>query len=258
MNPLTLWLLGWLLIALTLSGVWLVQTRTRNAGIVDVFWPLSIGAAGVLYAMLASGSGFARLCLALLAAAWSLRLGGYLALRNLGQAEDARYAKLREQWGTQVNARMFVFFQIQALAGAALSLSMLAAAGHADSGDGQILIGVAVGALGVLGEAAADAQLARFKSDPANRGRVCKYGLWRYSRHPNYFFESVFWCAFPILAWGAPQAWLGFVGPVLITFFLLKFTGVPATEEHARRSRGAEYEDYLRTTSRFIPWLPKK
>lgn len=258
MTPFMLWLCGWLLIALVLGAVWLVQLRTRNAGAVDVFWPLSIGAAGLLYAALASGSGIARLCVALLALAWSLRLGGYLALRNLGKAEDARYRQLREQWGVQAGARLFVFFQVQAIAGAALSLSMLAAAGHPGPVDGQVLLGMAVGILGILGEALADAQLASFKSSPTNRGRVCRQGLWRYSRHPNYFFESVFWSAFPILAWGAPLAWLGFAGPVLITFFLLKFTGVPATEAHSRSSRGAEYEDYLRTTSRFIPWLPKK
>lgn len=258
MNLFTLWLLGWLLIALILSAVWLVQLRTKNAGTVDVLWPLSIGAAGLLYATLAAGGSFARLCVALLALAWSLRLGGYLALRNLGKPEDARYRQLREQWGARANVRMFLFYQVQAIAGAALSLSMLAAASHTGSGDGQVMLGAAVGVLGILGEALADAQLAIFKSNPTNGGRVCKTGLWRYSRHPNYFFESVFWCAFPILAWGAPQAWLGFAGPVLITFFLLKFTGVPATEAHTRRSRGAEYEDYLRSTSRFIPWPPKK
>ncbi len=253
-----LWLAGWVLIALVLLAVWIAQLYTKNAGAVDVFWPLSIGAAGLLYALFSDGNALARLCVVLLAAGWSLRLGGYLALRNLGKPEDARYRKLRETWGPSADLKMFAFYQLQGLAAAALSVSMLAAAEHSALDKFQALCGLGVGIAGILGETLADAQLARFKADPANRGRVCQRGLWHYSRHPNYFFESVFWCAFPVLAWGAPLAWFGWVGPVLIIFFLLKFTGVPATEAQARKSRGAEYEAYLRTTSRFIPWPPKK
>ncbi len=258
MSWISLWLAAWLLIATILTAVWVLQLFTKNAGAVDVFWPLSIGAAGLLYTALAEGDALARVSVAILAVAWSLRLGGYLARRNLGKPEDARYRQLRQSWGAQVNLRMLVFFQFQAFAGALMSLSLLAAANHPQPGPAQLLLGLAIGAAGILGESAADTQLARFKSDPGNKGRVCRDGLWRYSRHPNYFFESLFWCAFPLLAWGAPQAWLGFAAPVLITFVLLKFTGIPATEAQARRSRGAEYEDYLRRTSAFVPWPPKK
>lgn len=257
MSNLALWFGGWALIAGILGAVWVVQLRTRNAGVVDVFWPLSIGAAGVLFACLAEGNDLARLCVGLLSAIWALRLGGYLALRNIGKPEDARYRKLREEWGDKANPRMLGFYQVQALSGALLAISPLVAAAHPQLGLPQALAGLLVGFIGVAGEALADQQLARFKRDPQNRGRVCNRGLWYYSRHPNYFFESLYWCAYAVLAVGAPWMLLSLTGPVLITFFLLRFTGIPATEAQACRTRGAEYTDYISRTSAFIPWFPK-
>ena len=109
-----------------------------------------------------------------------------------------------------------------------------------------------------LGEAVADAQLAKFKADPASKGRTCRVGLWRYSRHPNYFFEWLTWVAFAWFATSSPNGWIGWISPALILYFLLRVTGIPATEEQALRSRGENYRRYQETTSAFLPWFPKK
>jgi steroid 5-alpha reductase family enzyme len=110
----------------------------------------------------------------------------------------------------------------------------------------------------VLGEWTADRQLARFRADPANRGKTCRAGLWRSSRHPNYFFQSLFWWTFVLLSVGAPHAWLTLISPLIILFLILKVTGIPPTEERALQSRGEDYRAYQRTTSAFIPWFPRR
>jgi steroid 5-alpha reductase family enzyme len=109
-----------------------------------------------------------------------------------------------------------------------------------------------------LGEVLADAQLARFKANPVNRGKVCDLGLWRFSRHPNYFFEWLIWVSYALFALASPHGYLGLISPALILFFLLKVTGIPATEAQALRSKGEAYRRYQQTTSVFIPWIPKR
>ena len=118
-------------------------------------------------------------------------------------------------------------------------------------------LGVAIWAIGVAGEAVADAQLARFRADPGHRGRTCRAGLWRYSRHPNYFFEWLTWWAYVAIAWGAPHGWVALFGPAVMLLFLFKVTGIPYTEAQALRSRGDDYRAYQRTTSAFVPWFPR-
>ena len=116
--------------------------------------------------------------------------------------------------------------------------------------------GVLVGS--IIGETVADRQLQRFRSDPANRGTTCRTGLWRTSRHPNYFFEWIHWCAYVLMAVGSPWWILTWIGPILMLFFLFKVTGIPATETQALKSRGEDYRRYQESTSVFVPWFPKK
>ena len=111
--------------------------------------------------------------------------------------------------------------------------------------------------LAMLGESAADVQLNRFRSDPANKGKTCRVGLWKYSRHPNYFCEWLVWLAYFIYALGSPGGWIAVYAPALMYLFLTKVTGIKATEEHAVRSRGEDYREYQRTTNAFFPWWPK-
>jgi len=190
--------------------LWLVQLRTRNAGLVDVGWAASLGGLGVLYALVASGAWPDRLLVGALAGFWGGRLAWHLLRdRVLGHPEEGRYVRLRAHWGRAADAHFVWFFQAQALLAAVLSLPFLLAACDPRPGFRWLEIaGVTVWLIGIAGEAIADHQLARFKADPANRGRVCQVGLWRYSRHPNYFFEWVIWCGFAALGLTAPTGWL--------------------------------------------------
>ena len=120
------------------------------------------------------------------------------------------------------------------------------------------ILGVAVWMIGISGEGMADRQLMRFRRDPSNAGKVCRDGLWRYSRHPNYFFEGVLWCGYVLMGVGVPNGWITLVGPVLMIGSLLKVTGIPLAEAQALHSRGDAYREYQRTTSVFIPWFPKQ
>jgi steroid 5-alpha reductase family enzyme len=149
-----------------------------------------------------------------------------------------------------------VFFEFQALLDVVLSLPMLIAAMNPAPGVGVLeLTGIGLWLVAVAGESIADAQLATFKRDPAKKGRVCRRGLWNYSRHPNYFFEWFVWVAWAAYALASPWGWLGLMSPVMMLLFLYRVTGIPATEAQALRSRGREYEEYQRTTSAFVPWF---
>jgi steroid 5-alpha reductase family enzyme len=119
-------------------------------------------------------------------------------------------------------------------------------------------IGVAIWAISILGESLADGQLAAFKRKPESKGHTCREGLWRYSRHPNYFFEWFIWIGYALVGLGADYGWLGFISQAFILYFLLRVTGIPATEAQAVRSRGDDYREYQRTTSAFVPWFPKE
>lgn len=258
MSMLASWLVVWIASALVMTAIWELSRRTVNAGYVDVAWSALMGAAAVWYSAVGDGSSLSRLLLALLGGLWGFRLAMHLLVRVLNEEEDGRYRRLRAHWrGHQ--GKFFVFFQLQALAVAIFSLPFLAA-GHGELLDfwpwGAAAVLVWLVALG--GEWVADRQLAMFRADPANRGRVCEVGLWRYSRHPNYFFEWLHWFAYVFLAIGSPIAWLAWLGPVLMFVSLNWISGVPFVEQQALASRGELYRDYQRRVSRFFLWWPRK
>ncbi|TAM53001.1 MAG: DUF1295 domain-containing protein [Acidobacteria bacterium] len=258
MGAVPLLLLGWVAMTAMMAVLWLVQRARRDAGVVDVGWTAGIGLLAVWYALAGAGDPLRRGLVAVMAGTWSLRLAWHLfADRIVGQPEDGRYQTLRARWGDRAQPRFFVFFQLQALADVVLSVPLLVAMRGDRALGAAGLAGVAVWVVAVLGEALADAQLARFRSDPANRGRTCRVGLWRVSRHPNYFFEWLYWWAYVLLAIGSPAWWLALVGPVFMLYVLLEVTGIPATEAHAVLSR-LDYAEYQRTTSAFVPWFPKR
>ncbi len=259
MGAVPLLLLGWVAMAAMMAVLWLVQRARRDAGVVDVGWTAGIALLAVWYALAGAGDPLRRGLVAVMAGTWSLRLAWHLlADRIVGKPEDGRYQTLRARWGGRAQARFFVFFQLQALADVVLSVPLLVAMRGDRALGAAGLTGVAVWVAAVLGEALADAQLARFRAPPGNRGRTCRIGLWRVSRHPNYFFEWLHWWAYVLLAIGSPAWWLALIGPVFMLYFLLEVTGIPATEAHALASRGEEYRDYQRTTSAFVPWFPKR
>jgi len=252
-----------LALAVVCSGfalLFLVARRLTNFGIVDVAWSLGFAPLAAFYGHFGGGAFSRRLLITTMAVVWSLRLGGYLARRVLGhlKTEDGRYRQLRLDWAADLNAKMFQFFQFQALLLVALSVPFLLAARNPAPSLHSLEIAAAILWLFALfGETLADAQLAAFKRDHANRGRVCDSGLWRWSRHPNYFFEWLIWVALALFALASPWGWIALYCPALMLFFLLKVTGVSYTESQLLRSKGESYRRYQERTSAFVPWPPK-
>lgn len=250
---------GLLLISALLVATWLLQLKTRNAGHVDITWSWSLGLAAVLYAALADGATEMRLAAGVFGFVWSARLGGYLYLRNVGAPEDKRYTALREKWGAKQNRNMLLFYLFQALMAWILSIPFLVVAMQPEVAAAPLFVlGGLIWAVSVWGEATADMQLMRFLSKPDNRGTVCREGLWYYSRHPNYFFESLHWVAYIPLALGGPWWALTLISPVLMAWLLLKVSGVPGVETADSSSKRKGHDAYMRTTSVFIPWPPEK
>ena len=253
-----LWGSAWVALALVFTGVWLMQLRTGNAGEVDAVWAWTLGLLGPWFAWHGTAEPVVRVLIAVMPLARGLRLGTFLWRRNHGKPEDGRYAQLRREWGEQANRRMWSFFQVQVLFSMLIALGLWVASRRETPVPTPLLVlSVVIWLSSLIGEAVADAQLAAFKRDPANKGRVCRQGLWRYSRHPNYFFECLHWAAYVPLAWGAPWAVLALIPPAVMAFLLMKLSGIPATEAQAARTR-PEYAEYIRTTSALIPWPPKR
>lgn len=251
--------LGLVSALLLFAALWAVCVRLRNYSFVDVAWSCAIGALALIYAVLGTGHLPRRVIFTAIAVAWSLRLGTHILLRVLREHphEDSRYRSLREQWKSPL--QFLLFFEIQAITAAVLSLPFLFTAFDSRPSFAPIeLVGYSLAILALVGEATADRQMKTFASDPSNRGQVCNVGLWRYSRHPNYFFESVVWWGFFLAALATPWGWTTLICPLLMLWFLLKVTGIPLTEKHSVEKRGDAYRQYQRTTSAFIPWFPKR
>jgi steroid 5-alpha reductase family enzyme len=247
---------GAVFLVLMMVAVWLLSLLLRNAGIVDVAWSASFMPVTAAYVWLADGWTTRDAVLLAMVTLWSLRLAWFLLVRVARDhpREDSRYARLRREWGASANPRMLVFFEVQALAALALTVPFaLAALNPAPAFHPLEWAGLIVWAVGVSGEATADWQLARFRARPENAGQVCQDGLWRYSRHPNYFFEWVVWCGFGLFALGSPGGWMGlFVVPLM--FYVMRYgTGVPHAEASSLASRGDAYRAYQRTTNAFFP-----
>jgi len=222
-----------------------------------VIWAAGLAGAAVWLGVVGSGAVLPRVMLATLGGLWGIRLALHLWRRVSREPEDGRYRYLRSHWqGSQ--RKFFGFFQLQAVLIALFALPFLAVAQTpTDQFTAWAALGLAIWLISVAGESLADTQLARFRADPANRRRVCRAGLWRYSRHPNYFFEWLHWLTYMALAVGSPLAWLTVSGPVLMYVFLRWVSGIPFTEAQALRSRGEDYRIYQQQTPRFFPWFPK-
>jgi steroid 5-alpha reductase family enzyme len=250
-----------LVMAMVMTGSWLAQRATKNAGWVDVFWTFGCGAACVAAALwpAASASGLRQVLVAVLSAFWAVRLGVYIAHRVATGPEDARYAGLRQEWGAAFQRNMFLLAIVQAPASAVLTLSVFAAAhgGQADLGV-RDLLGAVVLVGAIAGEALADEQMRQFRREGRHRA-VMDRGLWGWSRHPNYFFEWLGWLAYPVIVFDPAQSstWISWVAPVVM-FVILRFgTGVPALEKTMLQSRGEAFRAYQRRVSAFFPFPPK-
>ena len=254
LHPL-LWLGAVAIVAMPL--VWLLQWRTHNAGFVDAAWALMLAGAALGFGWFATGDATTRILVAAFGGLWGIRLGLHLLHRVLREPEDGRYAELRLHWrGHQ--GKFFAFFMAQALFVVLFAIPMLAAAQNPTPlALPHVLAAIAIWCLALGGESLADAQLDAFRRDPAHRCKTCRTGLWRYSRHPNYFFEWLHWFAYVVLAMGSPLFAWSWIGPAVMFASLNWLTGIPFAEAQSLRSRGDDYRDYQRSTSRFIPWIPK-
>ncbi len=250
--------------SLAMTLAWAIQRKTGNSGWIDTVWSFAVGAAAFALSLAPVATSNAltarQLLVAALVAIWSARLGGYIAFRSAGAAEDPRYASLMQEWGADAGRRLFLFLQAQALAGLVLVLSVLAAAQNSAPGlTAQDYAGAAIFLISFGGAALSDNQLRRFRADPLNRGKICDAGLWGYSRHPNYFFEWLGWVAYPVIAissgyvWG----WAALAAPILMYVLLVHVSGIPPLEAHMLRSRGKAFEDYRARVNAFFPGPPQ-
>jgi steroid 5-alpha reductase family enzyme len=257
MDPLLLPLIALAAASAGFAGLFLLARRIGNFGIVDIAWAAGFAPVAALYGLFGGGGTARRALITAMAILWSARLGWHLGRRVIGHhpVEDARYVQLRRDWAGNLNARMFGFFQCQGLLLVLLSTPFFLAAHDRRPGVGPVEIaGAVLWLVSLAGEATADAQLAAFKRDPSNRGKVCDTGLWGLSRHPNYFFEWLVWVAFALVALPSPWGWTALGCPVLMFLLLTKLTGIAYTEAQLLRSKGEPYRAYQRRTSAFVPW----
>ena len=253
-------------VSLLMVLAWIVAQRTGKSGFVDVTWTYGTGLAGVALALLPTEPGAPtstrQVLVALVLAVWSLRLGTHILRRTLNGGDDPRYAKLKQDWGSDASRRMFWFLQVQALTMAVLAVAVFIAA-HAPrpSPDWRDWAGVLVVAVGIVGEAISDEQLKAFARAAGNKGKVCDSGLWNWSRHPNYFFEFLGWWAYPMMgisvAADYPWGWLTLLGPALIYWLLAWASGIPPLEDYMLKTRGEAFRRYQQRTSAFFPRPPK-
>lgn len=242
--------------------LWLLSIPLRNASIVDIFWGPAFALVALVGWWLGDGDIGRRTLLAALTIIWGLRLGTYLAMRNIGHGEDARYARWRKRIedadGNFTWHSLMMVFGLQGLLVIIVSLPVQAGQLAVTGQPPGVLAwaGTLLWFAGFLFEAVGDWQLRRFKSDSANCGKLLDTGLWRYTRHPNYFGNACIWWGLWLVACDAPGLWWTAIGPALMTLLLLKVSGVALLEKSLAADK-PRYADYMRRTSSFIPWPPR-
>ena len=244
------------LAAMAVMG-WVLSLLRRDVGVVDSLWGLFFAAAAITYAATLNGQGLRSGLVLALCLIWALRLTSYITWRNWGEPEDRRYAAMRDRNQPHFELKsLYLIFGLQATIAAVVSLPLLGAmAGQRPLGVID-LIGVLLWGVGLTFEALGDWQLSRFKADPDNKVRVLDHGLWRYTRHPNYFGDFCVWWGFYLLALGA-GAWWAILGPALMTVLLLRVSGVTLLESDIAERRPG-YQVYVRRTNAFFPGLPRE
>lgn len=252
-----IYLTGYLTFLAAGAALWLISLRLKNSSIVDLFWGLFFVLAVWQFFALTDGAPARKLLIAALVTVWGVRLSGHLLLRNWGQGEDFRYAQWRRETGPSYWWKSYfrVFF-LQGTIAWLLSAPLLIAQFQADPAALTVfdIAGAVVWGIGFFFEAVSDWQLRRFKADPANKGKLLTTGLWRYSRHPNYFGDAAQWWGFFLVAVSGPWGVLTVYAPLLMTLLLMRVSGVTLLERTLQARPG--YEDYMARTSAFFPLPP--
>ncbi len=257
---LTLFLQALLIVFILVTLIWGLSAIIKNVSIVDLFWGMGFVIVNTFY-FFSSGEFYSRKILLLgIVTIWGLRLFLYLSWRNIGKGEDYRYQEFRKKYGAE-RYWWFSYFQVFLLQGALImvvSLPLLGVNSQTLSGGINWLdyLGIVVFSIGFIFEAGGDFQLARFKKDPANKGKVLNSGFWRYTRHPNYFGDSAVWWSFGIFSIAAGSYWT-VIGSVTMTLLIIKVSGVALLEKNLNETK-PQYRDYIQKTNSFFPWFPKK
>ncbi len=243
-------------IAGVMLSLWLVSLWLGNSSIVDIFWGGGFVIIAWVSVLLSDSDSTRKWITVALASIWGLRLTAYLAWRNIGKGEDYRYRAMRDHHGSRFwIVSLYTVFGLQGLIMWIVALPLQAAAVSTTAVNWLDFVGIAFWAIGLTFEAVGDYQLARFKSDPSNRGAVCDKGLWRFTRHPNYFGDFMVWWGLYFIAL-AGGSWWPIVSPVLMSVLLIRVSGAALLEKSLKTSKPG-YEDYVRRTSNFFPWPPK-
>jgi steroid 5-alpha reductase family enzyme len=241
-----------------MTGLFFIALAGKDNSIADIGWGLGFVLVALLSFFLEPRYTSRHLLVVGLVIIWGIRLAGHIGFRNRKRGEDFRYAKWREQWGRWFIVRSYLqVFLLQGLILLLISYSVLVV-NHSTERGWRVLdvIGLVLWLIGFLFEAVGDDQLTRFKKNPANKGKVITTGLWKTTRHPNYFGESAMWWGIFLIALSVKNGWTAVISPVVITFMLLKVSGVPMLEKKYAGNR--EFKEYARKTSVFVPWFPKK
>jgi len=238
--------------------IFFLAALLRKNDIVDVAWGLGFVTISLTMLILYPGYDQRRLLVSLLIAIWGLRLAGYIFLRNRGKQEDFRYAAWRKQWGKHWLIRSYLqVFILQGFFMLTIAYPVILYLQPGSSQPGILdFLGLIIWLIGFYFEAVGDAQMMRFKADPANKGRIMDQGLWCYTRHPNYFGETAMWWGIFFITLAQPHGWIGVVSPVVISFLLLRVSGVPMLEK--KYAENPAYREYIRRTSSFFPLPPRK
>lgn len=240
--------------------LWIASLIVRNSSIVDMWWGPGILVIGLTYFLTTSGAQPRAWLAIALVAIWALRLAVHIGARNIGHGEDFRYAKWRRERGASWWwFSYFKVFLLQAVIAWIVSVPLYFAIASSSPTALTPLdyAGAVMFAIGFLFEAAGDEQLRRFKGNPFNRGRVLDTGLWRYTRHPNYFGEALLWWGLGLLAAATPRGYQGLIGPAIMTFLLVRVSGVSLLESTLRATK-PDYARYVETTSAFVPRPPRR
>ena len=260
MNFFQIFIQGFLVIMVLMICLWVVSVIVKNVSIVDLFWGLGFVLTGVFYYLKTDGFEPRKIILIVLVAVWGVRLSVYLAWRNIGKGEDFRYKQFRKNYGENRYwwISFFQTFLLQGILMWLISATLLGALYYGHYKPLGILdyAGIIIWIIGFSFEAGGDFQLALFKADPANKGKVMDKGFWRYTRHPNYFGDSAVWWGYGFLCL-ASGSYLPVLGSLLMTALIIQISGVSLLEKSLKEQK-PQYKEYIGKTSAFLPWFPKK
>ncbi|HUS86989.1 MAG TPA: DUF1295 domain-containing protein [Bacteroidales bacterium] len=255
-----IYLNGLYVVLTMMTIIWIISVIIRNASIVDIFWGTSFVLANLVYLLSSDSISIRQIILLILVAIWGFRLSIYIVIRNKGKGEDFRYRQFRKNWGEHRYwwISLFQVFLLQGVLSWLVSAPLAAINYFSGESSLNILdfLGLFIWLVGFIFESGGDYQLARFKANPANKGKILDTGFWRLTRHPNYFGDSAVWWGFGLICI-ASGSYIPVLGSLLMTFLIIRISGVYILEKSLKNDKPG-YAEYVYRTSAFIPWLPRK